>query len=85
MSLPEKCFEWRWRSLGELPARQPKKTEKAREQQAGEEAEYREKLEGMPVDKTLKELGQAFYMLRVLLEPTSIPRHGYRPPVAAER
>lgn len=85
MSFPAKCFEWRWRRLSELPPRQPKKNEKARERQAEEEADYREKLEGMPVDKTLKELGHAFYMLRVLLEPTSIPRHGYRPPVAAER
>jgi hypothetical protein len=85
MRLPARFFAWRWRALSELPARPTRKSAKEKARQAEEEAEYREKLEGRHVDKTLQELGQAFYMLRVLLEPGSIPRHGYEPPMEPER
>jgi hypothetical protein len=84
-SLPARFFTWRWRALSELPGRPAKKSAKEKARQGEEEAEYREKLEGRDTDKTLKELGQAFYMLRVLLEPGSIPRRGYKPPMEPER
>jgi hypothetical protein len=85
MSLPARCFEWRWRPLSELPVRPTKKGAREKARQAEDEAEYQEKLEDKPVDKTLQELGQAFYMLRILLEPGSIPRRGYKPPIGLER
>jgi hypothetical protein len=84
-SLPARFFTWRWRALNELPARPAKKRAKEKARQGEEEAEYRGKLEGRDVDKTLKELGQAFYMLRMLLEPSSIPRRGYMPPMGSEQ
>jgi len=84
-SLPARFFAWRWRALSELPARPAKKSAKEKIRQAEEETEYREKLEGRHVERTLQELGQAFYLLRMLLEPGSIPRRGYAPPMEPER
>lgn len=76
---PVVWFEWCWRSLSDLPPRPVKTKPKEKEWQAEEEAEYREKLEGEPARVTLHELGEAFYLLRLLLEPGSIPRRGYKP------
>jgi hypothetical protein len=78
-------FEWRWRALSELPARRPEGSANGKERQAEEEAEYREKLEGKPARATLHELGEAFYFLRQVLEPGSIPRRGYKPPMEPEQ
>jgi hypothetical protein len=83
-SLPARFFAWRWRALSELPARPAKKSAREKVRQAEEETDYCEKLEGRHVDKTLQELGQAFYLLRMLLEPTSIPRRGYQSPMEPE-
>jgi hypothetical protein len=84
-TLPAGFFEWRWRALGKLPARPPARSEKAKARQAEEEAAYGQELEGKTARMTLHELGEAFYFLRMVMEPGSIPRRGYQPPAESEQ
>jgi hypothetical protein len=79
LTFPAVFFEWRWSALSKLPARPVVKGEKAKARQADEEAAYQQKLEGKPARITMHELGEAFYFLRLVLEPGSIPRRGYQP------
>jgi hypothetical protein len=77
-TFPVVFFEWRWSALAKLPARPVVKSEKAIARQVEEEAAYQQKLEGKPARITMHDLGEAFYFLRMVLEPGSIPRRGYQ-------
>jgi hypothetical protein len=59
-------FEWCWRAADELP--EPDRQDK------GGETVYRELVEGKPARHTLDTLGQVFYFLRQVLEPSSLRR-----------
>jgi hypothetical protein len=78
-TFPVVFFEWRWRALSDLPPGRVQKSEKIKPRQAAEEAAYQETLEGKPARTTLHDLGEAFYFLRQVLEPGSIPKRGRRP------
>ena len=71
MTFPMVFFEWRWRPAAELP--EPDRRDRYHEQN---EAIYREGMEGLPARSTLAALGNAFGFLRLVLEPSSIPRSG---------
>lgn len=72
MTFPVVFFEWRWRAADELPERDRKDT--------GGDAIYRERLEGQPARLTLEALGEVFWFLRQVLEPSSLRRQP-SPPV----
>lgn len=73
VSVPGGIFEWRWRPASELP--EPDKRFRTK-RWPQERASYCEKLERDSALKTLRELGMGFYFLRLVLEPSSIPREG---------
>lgn len=80
-TFPMVFFEWRWCALAKLPARPLVKSKKAIARQAEEEDAYGQKLAGKPARTTLHDLGEAFYFLRSVLEPGTIPRGAFQPPV----
>jgi hypothetical protein len=75
VTFPMVFFEWRWRAASELP--EPERPDK---HHAENEAIYREKLEGQPARLTLDTLAEAFYFLRQVLEPTTLPRRASQTP-----
>jgi hypothetical protein len=77
-TFPVVFFEWRWSALSKLPARPVAKSKKEKALQVEQEAAYQQNLEGKTARTTLHELGEAFYFLRLVLEPGSIPRRGYQ-------
>jgi hypothetical protein len=84
MTFPAVFFEWRWCALDRLPTRPSIKGEAGKLRQAEEEAEYAEHLEGKTARTTLHELGGAFFFLRQVLEPATIPRRGYKVPPGSD-
>jgi len=75
MTFPVVFFEWRWRPASELP-------EADRKDANGEEV-YRESLEGQPARLTLEAIGQVFWFLRQVLEPSSLRRTPSPPTVTS--
>jgi hypothetical protein len=71
LTFPMVFFEWRWRSASEFP--EPERPDK---HHAANEAIYCEKLEGQSARLTLNTLAEAFYFLRQVLEPMTLPRRG---------
>jgi hypothetical protein len=66
MTFPVVFFEWRWRPVSELPEVDRKDTKG--------EAVYRESIEGQPARLTLEAIGNVFWFLRQVLEPSSLRR-----------
>jgi hypothetical protein len=79
-TFPVTYFEWRWRAANELPERDRKDTDG--------ETIFRERLEDQPARLTLEVLGEVFWFLRQVLEPSSLllartPQHLHGAPGCA--
>jgi hypothetical protein len=74
---PVVFFEWRWRAAGELPELDRPDADGA--------ATYCEHLQGQAARLTLEMLGQVFWLLRQVLEPSSLRRQPGLPVVTVHQ
>lgn len=68
-SYPVVFFEWQWRPVDDLP--EPKE-EKQNKHWAEGKAVYETMMEGKPARTSLEKLAEVFFLLRQLLEPSSL-------------